>query len=253
MEINSSLHHPFASCCLVSWHSQESSMQCNATHHAMQGYEENRKPSPCFCFLEEEEGSWSVLYMQQEIQTRKEWSQNGLGIGTCVERDRSWGKSSSTTMIICQQLQWRAWTGSNFTAVFVRGSPPMTPSIFGIGCMSSSVSESKREIERNGSLGSRQFVHVISFSVEELEKKLLLLLLQQNDGQVLSRKRSVHLRWRSQEHLHQQSLPRDDRMHQGRASGTWLDLLHSPRGFASKNTKHTKNPFSPSCIFPWAL
>ncbi len=68
----------------------------------------------------------------------------------------------------------------------------MTPSIFGIGCMSSSVSETEREIERNGSLGSRQFVHVISFSVEELEKKLLVQ--QQNDGQVLSRKRSVHLR-----------------------------------------------------------
>jgi hypothetical protein len=71
----------------------------------------------------------------------------------------------------------------------------MTPSIFGIGCMSFSVSETEREIERNGSLGSRQFVHVISFSVEELEKKLMLLMLmQQNDGQVLSRKRSVHLR-----------------------------------------------------------
>jgi hypothetical protein len=71
----------------------------------------------------------------------------------------------------------------------------MTPSIFGIGCMSSSASETEREIERNGSLGSRQFVHVISFSVEELEKKLLLLMMmQQNDGQVLSRKRSVHLR-----------------------------------------------------------
>ncbi len=71
----------------------------------------------------------------------------------------------------------------------------MTPSIFGIGCMSSSVSETEREIERNGSLGSRQFVHVISFSVEEFEKKLLLLMMmQQNDGQVLSRKRSVHLR-----------------------------------------------------------
>jgi hypothetical protein len=70
----------------------------------------------------------------------------------------------------------------------------MTPSIFGIGCMSSSVSEIVREIERNGSLGSRQFVHVISFSVEELEKKLLLLMMmQQNDGQVLSRNRSVHL------------------------------------------------------------
>ncbi len=62
----------------------------------------------------------------------------------------------------------------------------MTPSIFGIGCMPSSVSETEREIERNGSLGSRQFVHVISFSVEELEKKLLLLMMmQQNDGQVL--------------------------------------------------------------------
>jgi hypothetical protein len=71
----------------------------------------------------------------------------------------------------------------------------MTPSIFGIGCMSSSVSETEREIERNGSLGGRQFVHVISFSMEELEKKLLLLMMmQQNDGQVLSRKRSVHLR-----------------------------------------------------------
>ncbi len=70
----------------------------------------------------------------------------------------------------------------------------MTPSIFGIGCMSSSVSEIEREIERNGSLGSRQF-DVISFSMEELEKKLLLLMMmQQNDGQVLSRKRSVHLR-----------------------------------------------------------
>ncbi len=242
MEINSSLHHPFVSCCLVSWHSHESSMQCNAM-------KKTKNPVHVFCFLEEEEGSWSVLYMQQEIQTRKEWSQNGLGIGTCVERDRSWGKSNSTTMTIRQQLQWRAWTGTDFTAVFVRGPPPMTLSIFGIGCMSSSVSESKREIEWNGSLGSREFVHVISFSVEELEKKLLMQ--QQNDGQVLSRKRSVHLRWRSQEHLHQQSLPRNDRMHQGRASGTWLDLLHSPRGFASKNTKHTKNPFSPSCT--WAL
>jgi hypothetical protein len=70
----------------------------------------------------------------------------------------------------------------------------MRPSIFGIGCMSSSISKTKREIERNGSLGSRQFVHVISFSVEELEKKvLLLMMMQQNDGQVLSRKRSVHL------------------------------------------------------------
>jgi hypothetical protein len=69
----------------------------------------------------------------------------------------------------------------------------MTPFIFGIGCMSSSVSETNREIEKNGSLGSRQFVHVNS--VEELEKKLLLLMMmQQNDGQVLSRKRSVHLR-----------------------------------------------------------
>jgi hypothetical protein len=43
----------------------------------------------------------------------------------------------------------------------------MTPFIFGIGCMSSSIFETEREIERNGSLGSRQFVHVINFSVEE--------------------------------------------------------------------------------------
>jgi len=55
--------------------------------------------------------------------------------------------------------------------------------------MSSSVSESEREIERNGSLGSRQFVHVISFSVEELEKKrlLLLLLMQQNDASLIKK------------------------------------------------------------------
>ncbi len=152
--------------------------------------------------FEEEEGSWSVLYMQQEIHTRKEWSQNGLGIGTCVERDRSWGKIQQHHHDHPPATAVKSLNRHNFTAVFVRGPPTMTPSIFGIGCMSSSVSESKREIEWNGSLGSREFVHVTSFSVEELEKKLLLLMQQQNDGQVLSRKRSVHLWWRSQEHLH---------------------------------------------------